>query len=256
MEGTRAKAYTALHSYQKIRTTIEDPASDIFLLMDDGKLLDHYVWSPIFNNMVDHSDWYDLQIMPHSLQISGVTVCHQNGKDKMEIYQLGRWNDDTIFKYLGMDLITSPNKLRKVPAYKRVRQEVLHYFCNCRVVGNNPGGNARDPKYNMVSNCTDTAHLSNRHKLLVCPRHRGHRIKATRAHASITPKLCSMHAFVKHNLKAIPYMAPHIIDQQHISEKYQGDNLWFSVAVWLAKQCWEWKDPNHTANNTTPLTCN
>ena len=71
--------------------------SDNFLLTDEGRPLDHYIWTPLFNHMLNHSDWHDLQITTHSLCIGGATVCHHSGEEKMEICQLGHWSNYTIF---------------------------------------------------------------------------------------------------------------------------------------------------------------
>ena len=59
--------------------------SDNFFLMDNGKPLDNYIWAPIFNHMLDHSDWHGLQITTHSLCIGGATVRLHNGEDHLEI---------------------------------------------------------------------------------------------------------------------------------------------------------------------------
>ena len=99
VEGTRSKVYAALHNYQKICATMTLATSNSFFLMDDGKPLDNYIWSPFFNYMLDHSDWHGLQITTHSLCIGGATVRLNNGEDHLEIQQLGHWSDD-IFKYL------------------------------------------------------------------------------------------------------------------------------------------------------------
>ena len=187
--------------------------------------------------MLDHSDWHGLHITTHSLRIGGVTVRLHNEEDHLEIRWLGRWSDDNIFKYLRTDLLASPEELQKTPSYRRKRKTVLHYFCSCEVDATEPGGDARMPRYTALRDINDTSRLSDRHKILTCEWRRHQRRKAAKQHAFITPALCSTHAFVKSNLQAIPYVSPHVIDWNHITNHYQGDKLWF-LAVWMAKCRW------------------
>ena len=115
-------------------------------------------------------------------------------------------------------------------------------LCSCEVDATNPGGDARTPRYNALHHNNDTSCLSDRLKLITCEGRWQQCCKAAKQHAFITPALRSTHAFVKSNLHAIPFVSPHVIDWNHITNQYQGHKLWFSLAVWTAKCHWRWWD--------------
>ena len=135
----------------------------------------------------------------------------------------------------------------KTPTYWRKWKAVLHYFCSCEVDATDPGGNTRMPRYNALHDNNDTSHLSDRLKLLTCEWQWQQCHKAAKQHTFITPALCSTHAFVKSNLQAIAFVSPHVINWNHITNHYQGNKLWFSLAVWMAKCCWRrWDEEGHS----------
>ena len=96
---------------------------------------------------------------------------HHNGKEKLEICHLGCWTDRYRFQiFLHTNLLIDPNELCKIPAYKRVRQEVLHFFCSCKVDPNDPGGDARHSRQVSPFHHTDTSLLDDTKKLFTYQR--------------------------------------------------------------------------------------
>ena len=250
--GTHSRAYSLLCNYHKLRASMSFTSTDIFFVTDEGRPLDQYVWTPLFNHMVDHSDWYDLNLTTHSLRIGGATLCHHNGEEKLEIHCLGHWTDDTIFKYFRTNLLLDPSELRKIPAYKRVRQEVLHFFCSCKVDPTDPGGDARISRQVSPFHHTDTSFLNDTTKILTYQKCRTGHLHYAQRYAYITPHLCSTDAFVKSKLEAMPYVSTNVIDWNYITEHFAGDKLWFSLSVWIAKcrwKCWN-QEGRYLSNNT------
>ena len=237
VEGTRSKAYAALRNYQKICDTMTLATSDSFFLTDDGKPLDNYIWSPFFNHMLDHSDWHGLQITTHSLRIGGTTVGSIMGKttwkfnDSVAGAMTTSSNTCTLIlpplTNCGKHLLTGESEKQSYITFAPVRS-----MPPIQVVM------PERPRYNALRDNNDTSRLSDRLELIMCEWRRQQCRKAAEQHAFITPALRSTHAFVKSNLQAIPFVSPHVIDWNHITNHYQGDKLWFSLAVWMAKCRW------------------
>ena len=182
----------------------------------------------------------DPNLTTHSLCIGGTMLWHHNGEEKLEICCLGHWTDDTIFKYFCTDLLLDPNELCKIRAYKRVRQQVLHFFCSCKVDPNNPGGDARISRRISPFHNADTSLLDDTTKLLTYQKCRNRHLHYAQQYAYITPHLHSTHAFVKSKLEATTIVSPNVIDWHYITEHFDGDKLWFSLSVWMAKCHWKW----------------
>ena len=250
--STHSKAYSALCNYHKLRTSMSFTTTDIFFVIEERRPLDQYIWSPLFNHIVNHSDWYNLNLTTHSLCIGGTMLCHHNGEEKLEICCLGHWTDDTIFKYFCTDLLLDPNKLCKIPAYKRVRQQVLHFFCSCKVDPNDPGGDARISRHISPFHNADTSLLDDTTKLLTYQKCWNGCLHYAQQYAYIMPRLHSTHAFVKSKLEAMPYVSPNVIDWHYITEHFNGDKLWFSLSAWMAKCHWKcWNQEGHYLSNNT-----
>ena len=226
--------------------------TDIFFVTEEGRPLNQYIWSPLFNHMVNHSEWYNLNLTTHSLHIGSAMLHHHNGKEKLEIHHLGCWTNDTVFKYFCTDLLLDPNELHKIPAYKRVRQEVLHFFCSCKVHPNNPDGDARHSRHVSPFHQTDASLLDDTTKLFTYQKCWHGHFQWAQKYAYITPHLHSMHAFIKSKLQAMPYVSPNVIDWHYITEHFEGDKLWFSLSGWMAKCHWKcWNQEGHYLSNNT-----
>ena len=131
IKGSEQKVFNLLTQYKEYRSaTVRKDVQNI-IINENGTRMARQPWEIMWHHLVDHSDWVGLNLSGHSMRIGGATVRHKEGMEILEIMRLGRWQDNTINRYLRPELCQPPEKLRKIEHFKTKRAEECHILCQC-----------------------------------------------------------------------------------------------------------------------------
>ena len=171
-----------------------------------------------FARAVDHSDWCGLAVSTHSMRITGATWCYENHEDPARIVYLGRWKSASVFKYFCDAWIQDPQALQETGRFDSHRESEKHLFCSCPP-------NMSDCNVNMIKEAA----------LKRCSYNTARAVSGR-----VLPNVRTLHSLLQEGHRANPILKcfQNWNDLQSLVwlyREYNGDHLWFTVAVYLAR---------------------
>ena len=104
IKGLEQKVFNLLTKYKEYRMAMARSDIQSIIINENGTEMLRQAWEVMWHHMVNHSDWVGLNLSGHSMRIGGTTVHHKEGMEILEIMRLGRWQDNTINRYLRPEL--------------------------------------------------------------------------------------------------------------------------------------------------------
>ena len=240
IEGTRVKMYTMLRDYSNHWKKTARSYVNSLIINKDGTAMSRQNFEKILHHLVDHSRWKGLNLTGHSMRIGGATIRHHHGMEIMEIMRLGRWQDNTIMRYLRPEGQQAPEILLQLGTYKTKRTEECHVLCNCprsqeedvqTIIGTKkmPGWNRKE----WGSICTTQK------ATLARSRMNHHNTILKRLSSKIPMEVKQVKKFVDGKIAAQPYVSGYVTDSKLVDNHFKGHKLWFTCTVYLARKRWK-----------------
>ena len=244
---TQEVALRCFKNYVKVRATIKTD-SDQFFIVDDGSPLGAFMLDAFLHTMTDHSSYKGLRISSHSIRIGGATSRHLCGESITELMRLGRWADNTIFNYLRPELVLPPEELLKMPEFRSRRKEE-HSLCSCTGIEGRLVDNAvctatytvsksskftckKGGFFNKKTGTYRQKEYTDSEKVKYIKCRTGRRIGNNKDDSGKPPVyLERIQKWWKVGLHAWPYVSKAGIDVKYVDKHYDGNWLWFSIAV-------------------------
>ena len=240
IEGTRVKMYTMLRDYTNYWKKTARSYVTSLIINEDGTAMSRQNFEKILHHLVDHSRWKGLNLTGHSMRIGGATIRHHDGMEIMEIMRLGRWQDNTIMRYLRPEGQQAPEILLQLGTYKTKRTEECHVLCNCprsqeedvqKIIGTKkmPGWNRKE----WGSICTTQKATLARSRM----HHHNNSLKSLSS--KIPMEVKQVKKFVDGKIAAQPYVRGYVTDSKLVDKHFKGHELWFTCTVYVARKRWK-----------------
>ena len=239
IKGSERKVFNLLTKYKEYRTVMARKDVQTIIINENGTKMLWLSWEVMWHHMVDHSDWVGLNLSGHSMRIGGTTVQHKEGMEILEIMRLGRWQDNTINRYLRPELCQPPENLRKIKHFRSKRVEECHILCNCPKKSEENVQELLITKYQseMYKKCFKESSTTQRVKILQS--HMSERkAEQKRLGTKIPESVRQVKKIADSKYFALPYIKGHVLDSKLIKEQFHGHHFWFTISVYVTRKRW------------------